>query len=307
MGILEGKVAIVTGAGHGIGRGEALELASEGAKVVVNDLGGTASGEGSDKRAADGTVEVITSRGGQAVANYDDVSSWDGAASLIASAYEAFGGHDILVNNAGIIRDKMIVSMSEEDFDSVIRVHLKGTFATTHHACARWRERTKAGETVRAAVVNTVSSAGLQGNVGQANYGSAKAAIAALTIITSLEGSRYGVRANAVAPGGVTRLTGGVIKDMELKEPEEYSEFSRLNPQNSAPMVAWLASDEASHVTGQVFRAVGASIAHYQPWQIGVSIDNPKGEEKWDPSTIGPEVNARVFHSRHPGLKMGGG
>ena len=307
MGILEGKVAIVTGAGHGIGRGEALELASEGARVVVNDLGGTASGEGSDKRAADDTVEAIASRGGQAVANYDDISSWDGAANLVASAYEAFGGHDVLVNNAGIIRDKMIVSMSEEDFDSVIRVHLKGTFAMTHHACARWRERTKSGETVRAAVVNTVSSAGLQGNVGQANYGSAKAGIAALTIITSLEGSRYGVRANAVAPGGVTRLTGGVIKDMELKEPEEYTEFSRLNPQNSAPMVAWLASDEALHVTGQVFRAVGASIAHYEPWKIGASIDNPKGEEKWDPSVIGPEVNARVFHSRHPGLRMGGG
>jgi len=307
MGILEGKVAIVTGAGHGIGRGEALELASQGAKVVVNDLGGTAAGEGSDKRAADDTVGVITSAGGEAVANYDDISSWDGAANLLASAYEAFGGHDVLVNNAGIIRDKMIVSMSEEDFDSVIRVHLKGTFATTHHACARWRERTKAGETVRAAIVNTVSSAGLQGNVGQANYGSAKAGIAALTIITSLEGSRYGVRANAVAPGGVTRLTGGVIKDMELKEPEEYTEFSRLNPQNSAPMVAWLASDEALHVTGQVFRAVGANIAHYEPWHLGEAIDNPKGEERWDPSTIGPEVNARVFHSRHPGLRMGGG
>jgi NAD(P)-dependent dehydrogenase (short-subunit alcohol dehydrogenase family) len=307
VGILEGKVAIVTGAGHGIGRGEALELAAEGAKVVVNDLGGSSRGEGSDKRAAEETADVIKTRGGDAVANYDDISTWEGAASLVAQAYAAFGGHDILVNNAGIIRDKMIVSMSEEDFDSVIRVHLKGTFATTHHACARWRERTKAGETVRAAIVNTVSSAGLQGNVGQANYGSAKAGIAALTIITSLEGSRYGVRANAVAPGGATRLTGGVIKDMELKEPDEYTEFSRLNPQNSAPMVAWLASDEASHVTGQVFRAVGQNISHYEPWRLGASIDNPKGDEKWDPGTIGPEVNATVFHSRNPGLKMGGG
>ena len=310
MGILEGKVAIVTGAGHGIGRGEALELAEQGAKVVVNDLGGSSSGEGADNMAADGTVEVIQARGGEAVANYDDISTWVGAGNLVAQAYDAFGGHDVLVNNAGIIRDKMIVSMSEEDFDSVIRVHLKGTFAMTHHACARWRERTKGGETVRAAIVNTVSSAGLQGNVGQANYGSAKAGIAALTIITSLEGSRYGTRANAIAPGGVTRLTGGVIKDMELKEPEEYTEFSRLNPQNSAPMVAWLASDEAMHVTGQVFRAVGANIAHYQPWQLGESIDNKSkdGEDaKWDPATIGPEVNARVFRSRHPGLRMGGG
>jgi NAD(P)-dependent dehydrogenase (short-subunit alcohol dehydrogenase family) len=307
VGILEGKVAIVTGAGHGIGRGEALELAAAGAKVVVNDLGGSASGEGSDAKAADETVAVITAAGGEAVANYDDVSDWEGASRLIAAAYEAFGGHDVLVNNAGIIRDRMIVSMSEEDFDSVLRVHLKGTFATTHHACVRWRERSKEGEAVRAAVVNTVSSAGLQGNVGQANYGAAKAGIAALTVITSLEGSRYGVRANAIAPGGVTRLTGGVLKGVELVEPEAYTEYSRLNPQNSAPMVAWLASDESLHVTGQVFRAVGNNITHYEPWRLGASVDNPKGEEKWDPAAIGAEVNAHVFHSRHPGLKMGGG
>ncbi len=252
---------------------------------------------------------MITSRGGEAVANYDDVSDFGGAENLIATAYDAFGGLDVLVNNAGIIRDKMIVSMSEDDFDSVLRVHLKGTFAATKFACIRWRERSKAGESVRAAVVNTVSSAGLQGNVGQANYGSAKAGIAALTIITSLEGSRYGVRANAVAPGGVTRLTGGVVKDMELKEPDEYGdeEFSRLNPQNSAPMVAWLASDQALHVTGQVFRAVGANIAHYEPWRLGAAVDNPKGDAKWDPADIAAEVNAQIFHSRHPGLKMGGG
>ena len=307
MGILDGKIAIVTGSGHGIGRGEALELAAQGAKVVINDLGGSSSGEGADKRAADEVVEVIKARGGEAVANYDDVADFGGAENLIASAYDAFGGHDILVNNAGIIRDKMIVSMTEDDFDSVLRVHLKGTFAVTKFACIRWRERTKAGEDVRAAIVNTVSSAGLQGNVGQANYGSAKSAIAALTIITSLEGSRYGVRANAIGPGGATRMAGGVLKDVEIKEPDAYGddEFSRLNPQNSAPMVAWLASDEAMHVTGQVFRAVGTNIAHYEPWKLGASVDNPKGEVKWDPAAIGAEINAQVFHSRHPGLKMG--
>jgi NAD(P)-dependent dehydrogenase (short-subunit alcohol dehydrogenase family) len=307
MGILDGKIAIVTGSGHGIGRGEALELAAQGAKLVINDLGGSSSGEGADKRAADEVVEVIKARGGEAVANYDDVADFGGAENLIASAYEAFGGHDILVNNAGIIRDKMIVSMTEDDFDSVLRVHLKGTFAVTKFACIRWRERTKAGENVRAAIVNTVSSAGLQGNVGQANYGSAKSAIAALTIITSLEGSRYGVRANAIGPGGATRMAGGVLKDVEIKEPDAYGddEFSRLNPQNSAPMVAWLASDEAMHVTGQVFRAVGTNIAHYEPWKLGTSVDNPKGELKWDPAAIGAEINAQVFHSRHPGLKMG--
>ena len=307
MGILDGKIAIVTGSGHGIGRGEALELAAQGAKLVINDLGGSSSGEGADKRAADEVVEVIKARGGEAVANYDDVADFGGAENLIASAYEAFGGHDILVNNAGIIRDKMIVSMTEDDFDSVVRVHLKGTFAVTKFACIRWRERTKAGENVRAAIVNTVSSAGLQGNVGQANYGSAKSAIAALTIITSLEGSRYGVRANAIGPGGATRMAGGVLKDVEIKEPDAYGddEFSRLNPQNSAPMVAWLASDEAMHVTGQVFRAVGTNIAYYEPWKLGASVDNPKGEVRWDPAAIGAEINAQVFHSRHPGLKMG--
>ncbi len=305
MGILDGKVAIVTGSGHGIGRGEALELAGQGAKVVVNDLGGGLAGGGADSSAADAVVKVIAERGGEAVANYDDVSDWDGAARLVAQAVEAFGSLDVVVNNAGIIRDKMIFAMTEDDFDSVIRVHLKGTFATTHHAFVHWRERSKAGDKVRAALVNTVSSAGLQGNVGQANYGSAKAGIAALTVIASLEGIRYGIRANAVAPGGITRLTGGVMKDVELKEPDEYTEYSRLNPQNSAPMVAWLASDESLHVTGQVFRAVGQGITHYEPWRLGEMVENPKGEEKWDPAAIGPEVNARVFHSRHPGLRMG--
>jgi NAD(P)-dependent dehydrogenase (short-subunit alcohol dehydrogenase family) len=182
MGILDGKIAIVTGSGHGIGRGEALELAAQGAKLVINDLGGSARGEGADTSPADEVVEVIRARGGEAVANYDDVADFGGAEHLVASAYEAFGGLDILINNAGIMRDKMIVSMTEDDFDSVLRVHLKGTFAATKFACIRWRERSKAGEPVRAAVVNTVSSAGLQGNAGQANYGSAKAGIAALTL-----------------------------------------------------------------------------------------------------------------------------
>src|SRR5271163_1261428 len=259
MSILDGKIAIVTGSGHGIGRGEALELAAQGAKVVINDLGGTASGEGADKRPADEVVEVITSRGGEAVANYDDVADFGGAENLVATAYDAFGGLDILVNNAGIIRDKMIVSMTEEDFDSVLRVHLKGTFAATKFACIRWRERAKGGEDVRAAIVNTVSSAGLQGNVGQANYGSAKAGIAALTVISSLELRRYGVRVNAVAPGGITRMSGAVLADSVLKEPEEYEDYHPMNPANAAPMVAWLASDASIPVTGQVLRAVGST------------------------------------------------
>jgi NAD(P)-dependent dehydrogenase (short-subunit alcohol dehydrogenase family) len=304
MGILDGKIAIVTGAGHGVGRGEALELASEGAKVVVNDLGGSVSGEGADKRPAEEVAEFIRSRGGEAVANYDDVADWAGAKNMISQAVDTFGGLDILVNNAGILRDKMLFSMTEDDFDAVIRVHLKGTFACTHHAAAWWREQSKAGKQPRAAIVNTVSSAGLQGNVGQANYGSAKAAIAALTIISSLELGRLGVRANAIAPGGMTRMSGAVVKDMELKEPEEYEEFNAMNPGNSAPMVAWLASDYAMHVTGQVFRAVGSTITHYIPWTLGETIEmDPPA--KWAPADITAAINASIFHSRNPGLQMG--
>jgi NAD(P)-dependent dehydrogenase (short-subunit alcohol dehydrogenase family) len=306
MGILDGKVAIVTGAGHGVGRGEAVELADQGARVVVNDLGGAVSGGGGDKRVADEVVDAIKKRGGEAVANYDDVSDFNGAKNIINTAIEAFGKLDVLVNNAGILRDKMIFSMAEEDFDAVIRVHLKGTFAMTHHAANYWRDQSKAGNQPRAAIVNTVSSAGLQGNVGQANYGSAKAAIAALTVISSLELANYGVRANAVAPGGMTRMSGAVVKDVELKEPEQYEEFNAMNPGNSAPMVAWLASDQASHVTGQVFRAVGDSITHYVGWTLGAEITTPKGPRKWDPAEIGDQVNASIFHCRPGGLQMGG-
>ena len=302
------RVAIVTGAGHGVGRGEALELAAEGAKVIVNDLGGSVTGEGADKRPAEEVAEIIRSRGGEAVANYDDVADFNGAKSIVEQAVETFGRLDVLVNNAGILRDRMIFSMSEDDFDAVVRVHLKGTFACTHHAANYWREQSKAGNQPRAAIVNTVSSAGLQGNVGQANYGSAKAAIAALTVITSLELSRYGVRANAVAPGGMTRMSGAVVKDMELKEPEEYTEFNAMNPGNSAPTVVWLASDQALHVTGQVFRAVGNTIAHYQPWQLGELFESKtkEGPTKWRPADIGPTVNAFVFRSRNPGMVLPG-
>jgi NAD(P)-dependent dehydrogenase (short-subunit alcohol dehydrogenase family) len=309
MGLLDGKVAIVTGAGHGIGRGEALELAAEGAKVIVNDLGGSVSGEGADKRAAETVADIIKQRGGEASPNFDDVADWNGAKNLIDQAVETYGGLDILVNNAGILRDKMIFSMTEDDFDSVVRVHLKGTFACTHHAAVYWRAQSKAGNQPRAAIVNTVSSAGLQGNVGQANYGSAKAAIAALTVISSLELGRIGVRANAVAPGGVTRMSAAVVKDLEVKEADEYGddEYQRLNPGNSAPMVAWLASDQAMHVTGQVFRAVGSKIGHYLPWHVGAEIDTPKEPAKWKPADIGPAVNANIFGSRNPGLQLGGG
>ncbi|MHB8328109.1 MAG: SDR family NAD(P)-dependent oxidoreductase [Acidimicrobiales bacterium] len=308
MGLLDGKVGIVTGAGHGIGRGEALELARQGAKVVVNDVGGSVHGEGVDKRPAEEVADVIRSRGGEAVANYDDVADWSGAQNLVRQAVDELGRLDIVVNNAGIVRDAMLFSMSEDDFDAVVRVHLKGTFAVTHHAANYWREESKAGRQPRAAIVNTVSSAGLQGNVGQANYGAAKAGIAALTVISSLELVRYGVRANAVAPGGMTRITATLRKGAEVREPDQLddAEYDPMNPANSAPMVAWLASDEALHVTGQVFRAVGHRITHYRPWSLGVTVETKGGPARWEPADIGPAVNAQVFGSRAAGLQMGG-
>jgi NAD(P)-dependent dehydrogenase (short-subunit alcohol dehydrogenase family) len=307
MGLLNGKVAIVTGAGHGVGRGEALELANAGAKVVVNDLGGSVTGEGADKRAAEEVAAIIRDRGGEAVANYDDVADFKGSANIVGQAIEAFGRIDVVVNNAGILRDKMIFSMSEDEFDSVIRVHLKGTWCMIHHASAHWRDESKAGRQPCASIINTVSSAGLQGQASQSNYGAAKAGIAAMTIIASLELARYGVRVNAIAPGGFTRMVGQAMKDIEIKEPEEFTEFNAMNPGNSAPMVAWLASDEALHVTGQVFRAVGNTIALYKPWALQ-EMNESKAKDgspaKWDPEAIGSMVNGDIFGSRATGLRF---
>lgn len=308
MGLLDGKVAVVTGAGHGVGRGEALALAAAGAKVVVNDLGGSVTGEGADKRPAEEVAELIKGRGGEAVANFDDVADLAGSKDIVDQAIEAFGRLDLVVNNAGILRDKMIFSMSEEEFDSVIRVHLKGTWAMTRHASVYWREESKGGRQPRASVINTVSSAGLQGQASQSNYGAAKAGIAALTRIASLELGRYGVRVNAIAPGGFTRMVGQAMKDIEIKEPDEFTEFSPMNPGNSAPMVVWLASDQALHVTGQVFRAVGNSIALYKPWALQPAVeskDKAGNPAQWDPEQIGDAVNGEIFGSRAVPMRFG--
>ncbi|MDQ1480683.1 MAG: hypothetical protein QOI44_1544, partial [Actinomycetota bacterium] len=224
MGMLDGKVAIVTGAGNGVGRGEAVQLADHGAKVVVNDLGGSVTGEGSDKRAADEVVDVITKRGGEAVANYDSVTEFEGAKNIVGTALDAFGRLDILVNNAGILRDKMMFSMTPEDFDAVVKVHMYGAFNTMHHASVYWRSESKEGRQPRASIINTVSSAGLQGQASQINYGGAKAAVAAMTIIASLELKRYGVRANCIGPGGATRMVAQAMK-IDVKNPEDYTEF----------------------------------------------------------------------------------
>ncbi|WP_334143778.1 SDR family NAD(P)-dependent oxidoreductase [Rhabdothermincola sp.] len=310
MGLVDGKVAIVTGGGRGVGRGEALELAAQGAKVVVNDFGGSSKGEGGDKGPADEVVDIIRQRGGEAVANYGDVSDWSDAEALVQQAVDTFGGLDILVNNAGILRDVSITKMTEQDWDAVIRVHLKGTFAMTHFACLYWQNESKAGRPRRASIVNTVSSAGLQGNPGQANYGAAKAGIAALTVITALEGKRYGVRANAIAPGGATRMVHEAMPQIPIVEADQVGpddEFQRLNPGNSAPMVVWLASDESQHISGQVFRAVGDEITHYVGWTLGRSVKAGKEPQKWDPAKIGDAVASGIFGYRPGGLAMGGG
>lgn len=308
MGIVDGKIAIVTGGGRGVGRGEALELAAQGARVVVNDPGGSSKGDGTDAAPADLTVSLILERGGEAVANYDDVSSFEGSKSLLDQAIGAYGGVDIVVNNAGILRDAMITKMTEADFDSVIAVHLKGTWNMTHHACVYWQNESKDGRQRRASIVNTVSSAGLQGNIGQANYGAAKAGIAALTVITSLEGSRYGVRANAVAPGGATRIVNESMPQIPLREANDVpdGEYEKLNPGNSAPMVVWLASDESLMVSGQVFRAVGNGITRYHGWSLGANAENVvKGEpQKFDPARLTDTLAKNLFGTRPGGLQM---
>ncbi|HLG00930.1 MAG TPA: SDR family oxidoreductase [Acidimicrobiia bacterium] len=310
MGLLDGKVAIVTGAGRGIGRGEALELAKQGAKVVVNDVGGEVTGEGANQKVADVVVEIIQERGGEAVANYDDISTWEGGGKLVAQAIDAFGRVDVVVNNAGILRDAVIVNMTEESFQAVLNVHLNGTMGTLHHAGNHWRERSKAGEDVKATVVNTVSSAGLVGNVGQASYGAAKAGIGAVTRIAALELARYGVRVNAICPGGMTRMVGVAVKQgVEIKEADEYEasgEFERLNPGNSAPAVAWLASDASAPLTGQVIRAVGNTIAHYESWKLGQMIETPKGPRRWEAEELTDVVFGQIFGIKNTGLQMGG-
>jgi NAD(P)-dependent dehydrogenase (short-subunit alcohol dehydrogenase family) len=262
VGMLDGKVAVITGAGRGIGRGEALLFAAEGARVVVNDLGGEWDGTGADPRPAEQVADEVRSAGGEAVAHFDDVSEEAGAESLIRLAVETWGHLDVVVNNAGILRDRMVFNMSVEEWDAVIKVHLRGHFLVTRAACLHWRELAKAGQAVRGRIVNTSSTSGILGNAGQANYGAAKAGIAAFTQIVALEMKRYGVTANAIAPGARTRMTEKTFGALTLPE----GQFDALAPENVAPMVAYLASDQAAHITGQVFGVQGGLIQLYQGW-----------------------------------------
>jgi NAD(P)-dependent dehydrogenase (short-subunit alcohol dehydrogenase family) len=281
----EGRVCIVTGAGRGLGREYAQSLARHGAKVVVNDLGGSRDGTGTDTGPAQEVVDEITATGGEAAANNDDVSSWDGAASLVQQAIDTFGGLDVLVNNAGILRDRMLFSMTEEEWDGVIRVHLKGTFAPSHHAAAYWRERSKSGEPVDARLVNTTSVSGLYANVGQTNYGAAKAGIATFTQIAAQELSRYGVTVNAIAPGALTRLTG----DLEITDEIRQS----FAPTWVAPVITWLASSDSADITGQVIEASGLTLAIAEGWHRGPSTTPVES-----PEAVGPLVRKLVADAR---------
>ena len=302
MGLLDGKVAIVTGAGHGIGRGHALELAKEGATVLVNDLGATLAGEGTG-RDADLTVNLIEERGGAAASNYEDVADVEGAARMVDQAIELFGRLDIVVNNAGIARDATIWGMTETDWDSVIRVHLKGTFAPTQAAVRHWRERSKAGDDVSyGRIINTTSGAGLVGNFGQANYTAAKAGIAAFTQTVSLEVFKIGVTVNCIGPAGATRMAASIPgAGIVAKEANDFTEWDRMDPSLASPLVAWLASDKAGHVTGQVIRAVGDEIVLMDGWSNGNTIAKPS--QRWEASELTALMNADIFHSRAPGLR----
>jgi NAD(P)-dependent dehydrogenase (short-subunit alcohol dehydrogenase family) len=287
MPSLEGKVAIVTGAGRGIGREHALALAQAGAKVVVNDLGGSLAGEGTDATPAQSLVNEIVAAGGEAVASYDDVSDFAAAEHMIRRAIDRYERLDILVNNAGILRDRMLVNMTEDEWDAVIAVHLKGHFGPTRHAAAYWREQSKAGETVRGRVINTSSPSGVFGNVGQANYGAAKAAIAGFTVIAAQELQRYGVTVNCIAPNARTRMTEETFGD--LPAPEE-GEFDPLDPANMSPLVVALAADEAQEITGQCFFVWGSSINVLRSWDAGELFAR---DERWDADELLSQLKER--------------
>jgi len=262
MGALDGRVAIITGAGRGIGREHALLFASEGAKVVVNDLGGAMDGSGDDRTAAEQVVDEIKALGGEAVANADNVADWEGSQRLINTAVEALGDLHVLVNNAGILRDRVLVNMTEDEWDAVIHVHLKGHFAPTRWAAAYWREQTKAGKDVKASVINTSSPSGIFGNAGQTNYGAAKAGIASFTVIAARELGRYGITVNSISPSAFTRMT------EDLRDYSEEDKQTR-SPKWIAPVSTWLVSEESREITGRVFQAGNGQFAVAEGWHKG--------------------------------------
>ncbi|MFZ8885462.1 MAG: SDR family oxidoreductase [Steroidobacteraceae bacterium] len=298
-GICNGRVVIVTGAGRGLGREYALAFAREGASVVVNDLGTSLGGEGTDPATAQAVVDEIRAAGGQAVANGDDVADWEGAQRLVRTALDAFGRLDVVVNNAGFVRDRMFVSQSLEEWDAVIRVHLRGHFCVTSHACAHWRAEQKAGRPVDARIINTSSGAGLQGSFSQSVYSAAKGGIASLTLVQAAELGRYGITANALAPAARTRMTEQAFAD-KMRAPD--AGFDAQDPANVAPLVVWLGSAQSAGVTGMVFDIEGGRITIANGWNDGPTVD--KGA-RWDPAELGPVV-ARLVAERPPQKKVWG-
>jgi NAD(P)-dependent dehydrogenase (short-subunit alcohol dehydrogenase family) len=274
MGTLDGRVTIITGAGRGIGREHALYMAAEGARVVVNDLGGDIHGAGADRGPAQQVVDEIVALGGEAVANTANVADFEDAKALVDQAVDAFGDLHVLVNNAGILRDRVLVNMTEAEWDAIMTVHLKGHFCPTRHAAAYWRERTKAGHEVRASVIHTSSTSGVLGNAGQTNYGAAKAGIAAFSTICAMELGRYGVRSNAITPMARTRLTEQTpgLEDL-VKAPEDASVFDRWDPANISPMIAYLATTDCPF-TGETFFVQGDLVARYQPYILAETVTN---------------------------------
>ena len=296
MGILDGKVALVTGAGRGIGREHALMMASEGAKVVVNDLGGDTSGAGADTTPAQEVVAEIEAMGGEAVVNGGNVASFDEAGAMIQQAVDTFGDINIVVNNAGILRDRMLFSMSEDDWDAVIAVHLKGTYAPSHHAAKYWREKAKAGEDVYGRIINTASPSGIYGNVGQTNYGAAKAGIASFSVIAAQELVKYGVTVNCLAPTAWSRMTADLMGGDAA--PEGLAE--KISPRWIAVITTWLASPEAQNVTGRVFDIRGDQLGIAEGWHLG-----PVATQTDDPGDLGPVV-AELMSKARLNANMGG-
>jgi NAD(P)-dependent dehydrogenase (short-subunit alcohol dehydrogenase family) len=294
MGICDGRVVVITGAGRGLGRSHALAFAAEGAKVVVNDLGGAPDGTGASAGPAHDVVDEIRAMGGEAVANADDVADFDAAAGIIQTAVDTFGRLDVVVNNAGILRDRMFVNIQPDEWDATIRVHLRGHFCVGRHASSYWRDRAKAGETVDARLINTSSGAGLMGSVGQTAYAAAKAGIAAMTIVQAVELGRYGVTANGLAPSARTRLTEGVFNDM-MKEVE--SGFDAMDPDNISPLVVWLGSPESRDVTGRLFEIEGGVLSVCDGWQHGPRIEK---DRRWEPSEVGPALRELIAKAPPP-------
>jgi NAD(P)-dependent dehydrogenase (short-subunit alcohol dehydrogenase family) len=284
MGVLDGRVVVITGAGRGMGREHARLCAAEGASIVVNDLGCERDGTGSDPAVAKAVADEIVASGGAAVSNAEDVATMDGAERLIAQAVDTFGRLDALVNNAGVLRDRMFVNMTEEEWDVCIRGHLKAAFCPTRAAAGYWRDRSKAGEPVQAAVVSATSTSGLIGQAGQSNYGAAKAGIASMTVILAEELGRYGVRVNAITPVARTRMTEQTpgVADM-VKRPEDPAAFDVYHPANVSPLVAWLIS-AACPATGKVFYVKGGEVRQFLPWHYGKQID---GGDRWSVDELG--------------------